>query len=162
MEAIIIIVVVVALAALIYTYILSSRAKKDLFINVAVPEGRSVQDLIQDANRSLPNGWVPVGAKKGHMSTLAEWAETDSGGNLLNIATGNLLAGTYVVSAELSLTSTDEFGRPVDVPFDQAPPQTAYDGHVWVSWASAGQGRLWSPFTSMKVIKAKEYLVERL
>lgn len=158
MEFVIFLVVVAVIAVFIYVWRLSSRAKKDLFFTVEVPPGKNVQAIIQDVNRALPKGWTPVGSKKGHSTTLSEWAAEDTGGNLINIASGNMLTGVDVVSVELVVVTTDEFGRENPIPFDQVPPQSSYEGHVWVSNAAAGQGKTWMPARSLKIIKAKEYL----
>lgn len=161
MEAVIYIVIALVLAAVIYAFILSHRAKNDRFLVVRVPEGSNVQDLIRRVAAELPRGWKPVGTKKSHATLLRDWANEKDGGNFFDVALGNTL-GLYVVSVELSVTTTDEFGRPVDVAFDTVPPQSEYDAHIWVSYATAGQGRMWQPRTSLKIIAVKDYLEQQL
>lgn len=162
MEALVTIAIVIIVIGAIYVRLLSWRAQKHRYFVARIPEGRNIQQVVDDVYSTLPQGWVPAGSKKAHLAGLYEWIQADGGGNLLNIVTGTSVTGYLVLSVELGITQEDEFGRPVGIPFDEAPPQSEYDAHVWVSFARGGVGTVWSPFKSMAVERAKSYLVEKL
>lgn len=162
MEALMMIAIAISVIGVAYVRLLSWKAQKDRYFVARIPDGKNIQRVIDDVYATLPQGWAPVGSKKAHLEGLYEWLKADCGGNLLNIVTGTSLTGYLVLSVELGITKEDEFGRPVDIPFDEVPPQSEYNAHVWVSFARGGLGAVWSPFKSAAVERAKGYLVEKL
>lgn len=162
MEVVFVLIGIAAIAGLVYVGLMSSKAKKHRNFTVRVRDGENIQGLLQRVYRGLPQGWTEVGSKKSHASKLGDWAASETGGNLLDVALGNSVTGMYVVSVEMSLACKDEFGRPFEVPFDQASPQSKYDGHMWVSFASRGQGRTWPIGKSLAIGKVEDYLEDAL
>ncbi|KAM9862374.1 hypothetical protein ACI1US_01694 [Leucobacter sp. BZR 635] len=163
MATFIVLLLILVVAFLVTSMVFSRRAKQQDHYPISIPAGSDVQGFMDSVLGDLPGGWSMFGEKRTHSGASAEWDAHTEGGNFLNIATGNgALGSLYVLSVELQVTGTDEYGRPTQVGYDQAPPQDDYEGHVWVSYTTRGQGRTWPLPSSLKIIKAREFLSEKL